>query len=157
MTIQEWGALGEIIGGIAVVISLIYVGLQVRQNSNSVRASSQVAIRLLSTDITTQLAAPEMARIYVTGLDESSNLPVEDRVRFHSLMLSLFGVYEAFFFQVYFGLVPEKHQPTLNMAIFHLRKNGVREWWDMGGRDQFSKTFAEKQQKMPFFYLCLKS
>jgi hypothetical protein len=46
------GALGEFIGGIAVVISLVYVGLQIRQNSNSVRAASQIAIKQLSSAIT---------------------------------------------------------------------------------------------------------
>ena len=76
MTIQEMGALGEMIGGIAVVISLIYVGLQIRQNSNSVRAASQIALRQLGTEITSQIAAPDMARIYVQGLKDISPLPL---------------------------------------------------------------------------------
>jgi hypothetical protein len=149
MTIQEMGALGEMIGGIAVVISLIYVGLQVRQNSNSVRAASQIALRQLGTEITSQLAAPDMARIYIQGLKDLSPLPAEDRVRFHSLMLSLFGVYEAYYFQVYFGIIPQELQPTRNhaMALFHLQKPGVRQWWDGGGRDQFSDKFVEKLEQ----------
>ena len=146
MTIQEMGALGEMIGGFAVVISLIYVGLQVRQNSNSVRASSQIALRQLGTEITSQLAAPDMARIYVQGLKDLSPLPAEDRVRFHSLMISLFGIYEAYYFQVYFGIIPQELQPTRDhaQALFHLQQPGVKEWWDGGGRDQFSDKFVEK-------------
>ncbi len=149
MTIQEMGALGEMIGGIAVVISLIYVGLQVRQNSNSVRAASQIALRQLGTEITSQLAAPDMARIYIQGLKDLSPLPAEDRVRFHSLMLSLFGVYEAYYFQVYFGIIPQELQPTHNhaQALFHLQQPGVKEWWDSGGRDQFSDKFVEKLEQ----------
>ena len=149
MTIQEMGALGEMIGGIAVVISLIYVGLQIRQNSNSVRAASQIALRQLGTEITSQIAAPDMARIYVQWLKDLSPLPAEDRVRFHSLMLSLFGVYEAYYFQVYFGIIPQELQPTRNhaMALFHLQKPGVRQWWDGGGRDQFSDKFVEKLEQ----------
>jgi hypothetical protein len=149
MTIQEMGALGEMIGGIAVVISLIYVGLQVRQNSNSVRAASQIALRQLGTEITSQLAAPDMARIYIQGLKDLSPLPAEDRVRFHSLMLSLFGVYEAYYFQVYFGIIPQELQPTHDhaQALFHLRKPGVKQWWDGGGRDQFSDKFVENLEQ----------
>ena len=85
------GSIGEFVGGVAVVISLVYVGLQIRQSSNSVRAASQIAIKQLSTEITNQLVAPEMARIYLEGLKDSTSLTPEDRVRFHSLMLSLFG------------------------------------------------------------------
>jgi hypothetical protein len=152
MTIQEMGSLGEMIGGIAVVISLIYVGLQVRQNSNSVRAASQIALRQLGTEITSQLAAPDMARIYIQGLKDLSPLPAEDRVRFYSLMLSLFGIYEAYYFQTYYGIIPQELQPKPNhaQAMFHLQKPGVKQWWDGGGRDQFSDKFVEKiEQSKP--------
>ena len=147
MTILELGALGEMIGGFAVVISLIYVGLQIRLNSNSVRAASQIAIRQLGSEITSHLAAPDMARIYVQGLKDLSPLPAEDQVRFHSLMLSLFGIFEAFYFQGYFGIIPQEIQPTHNMAIFHLQKPGVKQWWDGGGRDQFSEKFIEQLEQ----------
>jgi len=143
MTIQEMGALGEMIGGIAVVISLIYVGLQIRQNSNSVRAASQVALRQLGTEITSQIAAPDMARIYVQGLKDLSPLPAEDRVRFHSLMLSMFGVYEAYYFHGYYGIIPRELQPSHNQALFHLGKPGVKQWWDGGGRGQFNDKFVK--------------
>ena len=123
MTIQEMGALGEMIGGIAVVISLIYVGLQVRQNSNSVRAASQIALRQLGTEITSQLAAPDMARIYIQGLKDLSPLPAEDRVRFQSLMFSLFGIYEAYYFQRYFGIIPQEFLPGYSQ---HLLKTKIR-------------------------------
>ena len=38
MTVLEWGAIGELIGGIAIIVSLVYVGYQVRQNTILVRA-----------------------------------------------------------------------------------------------------------------------
>jgi hypothetical protein len=40
MTIQEWGSIGEIIGGVAVVISIIYLAIQVRSNTRATRASA---------------------------------------------------------------------------------------------------------------------
>lgn len=142
------GAIGDFVGGIAVVISLVYVGLQIRQSSNSVRAASQIAIKQLSTEITNQLCAPEIARIYLKGLNNSANLDPEDRVRFHSLMLSLFGSYEAAFYQRYFGTIPsELEQPTESQARFHLRQPGVKQWWDGGGRDRFSPEFAMSLEK----------
>jgi len=30
MTLLEWGAIGELIGGVAIIVSLIYVGLQIK-------------------------------------------------------------------------------------------------------------------------------
>jgi len=142
------GALGEFVGGIAVVISLVYVGFQVRQNSNSVRAASQIAIKQLSSEITTHLLAHGMARIYIEGLKDSSSLPPEDRVRFHSLMLALFGAYEAAYFQSYYGTIPpELQEPASRQAQFHLRQPGVKQWWTGGGRARFSEKFVEELER----------
>jgi hypothetical protein len=35
MTIQDLGALGEMAGGLAIIVSLIYVGLQIKQNTKA--------------------------------------------------------------------------------------------------------------------------
>jgi len=40
MTLLEWGALGELIGGIAIIVSLIYVGIQVKDNAGAVRSAA---------------------------------------------------------------------------------------------------------------------
>ena len=40
MSIMELGALGEFVGSIAVVITLIYLALQLKQNTSSVRANA---------------------------------------------------------------------------------------------------------------------
>ena len=43
MDIMELGAIGELVGGVAVIASLIYVGLQLRQNTSATRAASLAA------------------------------------------------------------------------------------------------------------------
>ena len=40
MTVLEWGAIGELIGGIAIIVSLIYVGIQVNDSASAVRSAS---------------------------------------------------------------------------------------------------------------------
>jgi len=47
MNWEAIGAVGEIIGAMAVVLSLIYLAIQVRQNSNMARAESR--LRLVDT------------------------------------------------------------------------------------------------------------
>jgi len=42
MTLDDLGNLSEFIGAIAVVISLIYLAIQIRQNTAQMRESSQV-------------------------------------------------------------------------------------------------------------------
>ena len=40
MTLLEWGALGELIGGIAIIGSLIYVGVQVKDSARATRSAA---------------------------------------------------------------------------------------------------------------------
>jgi hypothetical protein len=40
MSLNDLANLGQVIGAIAVVISLIYVALQIRQNTNAVRSAT---------------------------------------------------------------------------------------------------------------------
>lgn len=40
LSIQDWGAIGEIVGGLAVVLTLIYLSVQLRQNTNAIRIST---------------------------------------------------------------------------------------------------------------------
>jgi hypothetical protein len=40
MTLNDLANLGQIIGALAVVISLIYVAFQIRQNTNAIRSAT---------------------------------------------------------------------------------------------------------------------
>lgn len=44
MTIMELGALGELLGAIAVIVTLVYLAVQVRQNTRSLDASQRLAL-----------------------------------------------------------------------------------------------------------------
>ena len=45
LTLQDLGNIGELISGIAVVISLIYLAVQIRQNTRTVRTSTYQTVR----------------------------------------------------------------------------------------------------------------
>ena len=40
MSLQDWASIAEIVGGIAVIVSLIYVGLQVNDSTSAIRSSA---------------------------------------------------------------------------------------------------------------------
>lgn len=44
MTIMELGALGEILGAIAVIVTLIYLAVQIKQNTRSMTENRQLAL-----------------------------------------------------------------------------------------------------------------
>ena len=44
MTLQDWSNLAQLIGAIAVVISLFYVGYQIKGNTSAVRSATAQAV-----------------------------------------------------------------------------------------------------------------
>ncbi len=51
MTIQDWGAIGEIIGAIATIATLIYLATQIRQNTRALQATSMDSTTKMANEI----------------------------------------------------------------------------------------------------------
>jgi hypothetical protein len=92
MNWEALGAIAELRGAIGVIATLFYLASQIRQNTKSIRASTfQETMRDISSlaDLTTQ--HPEVARAYLTGMNDLASPPADDRVRFGAFMLSIEG------------------------------------------------------------------
>src|SRR4030095_2776191 len=89
MRLNDLANLGQIIGAIAVVISLIYVALQIRQNTNAVRsATAQTVHEPFATWYGLVAADGELARIVANGLRDYGSLSEQERVRFVAAFMS---------------------------------------------------------------------
>ncbi len=87
MDITTLAAWGEFLGGIAVVVSLIYLASQIRQNSRLLRASTASAT-IAAFNATAGLMAQdaEAARIYWDAMADRASLSESDRQRFDAMM-----------------------------------------------------------------------
>ncbi len=69
MTLEDLGNLGEFLSAIAVVVSLVYLAIQIRQNTTAVRNSTfQEAIRDQISGIDQLNPNPELNRIFYDGM-----------------------------------------------------------------------------------------
>jgi hypothetical protein len=69
MSLQDWGALGELVGGVAIIVSLIYVGLQIKHGNQEARATTLQAT--LDSEMFLQAEAMRYAGLWekvVTGV-----------------------------------------------------------------------------------------
>ena len=88
MDIMELGAIGELVGGVAVIASLIYVGMQVRQSNQINRAES---VRAFVRDYNTFLyKLSEQTEILRRGSVDWDGLSGEEQAKLHFLLLSQF-------------------------------------------------------------------
>lgn len=100
MTLQDLGNLGEILGALAVVISLFYVGSQIRQNTAAVRSSTAQAVHDNYASWYGQIAANgELAQISVKGLKDYTVLSEVEKARFVSICMAFLSFSQNAFYQ----------------------------------------------------------
>ena len=93
MKLESWGLIAEVVSAIAVVLSLIFVGLQVRQNSKAqIQTGTQAVVSEYNDGIRALSADPELVCLYVRGTQDYSSLSGAERIRFSSYFLSMFNV-----------------------------------------------------------------
>jgi hypothetical protein len=92
MDITTLAAWGEFLGGIAVVVSLVYLASQIRQNSKLLRTSTASATSDITGRIPTLMVQdPEVARIFFEGTADRDALAATDRQRFDPLIALIMG------------------------------------------------------------------
>src|SRR6267143_6591700 len=83
MNLNDLANLGQIIGALAVVISLFYVAHQIRQNTNAVRsATAQTVHEHFAKWYHLVAADADLSRIVANGLRDYASLAEQERVRF---------------------------------------------------------------------------
>jgi hypothetical protein len=92
------GAVAEIIGALAVFLTLMYLALQIRQNTKAVQASAiDASISKVTNVRQSMYENAEVARIYMKGLADPNDLDEVSLTRFrlllHNVLLSISNIY----------------------------------------------------------------
>jgi len=92
LTIQDLGSIGELVGAIATVATLLYLAFQIRQNSHLLQTSIVQADRQGNVEIQRIIAGDSAAaRIMQMGLSDPSSLTDEERFQFGAQMGLVFA------------------------------------------------------------------
>jgi hypothetical protein len=132
---MDWnaiGAVGELIGALAVVASLAYLAVQIRRSSRDSERTIFFSIRNQVQEFRAILAQDaDLSRIYRDGLADIESLSDDDRWRFGALMQ-----YEFAFFEDVFLLGRDTKLIHTNAEDLRwlVRRPGARGWWEKGKR-----------------------
>ena len=144
MSLQELGSIGELLGGLAVFVSFVFLALQIRQNTTSVRAATSASISESLSRFTEMLASqPDLAHLWYQGRDEYDSLNEEERLRFRLTFLTYMRRLENAFYQQARGFVDPDHWQTTerHIASVMFRPGTLRVWNET--KQIFSDRFVE--------------
>ena len=89
MNLNDLANLGQSIGAIAVVISLIYVALSIRQNTNAIRAATAQSVHEHYANRYNSFASDEtLSQIAIKGLKDYGSLSEMEKARFVALFMA---------------------------------------------------------------------
>ena len=144
MTISELGSLGEFLGSIAVVITLIYLSTQLRQNTRAIRAA---AIQALDQSVTQNIAMwstnRENAVLMERGMTSPEVLSEEESIHFHTLISAFFLTMDSSFWSHQNRLLPDElWQREQEVIRFWVNRPGGKIAWKRK-RSQVTLSFRD--------------
>ena len=144
MSLESLGNIGEFIGGLAVIATLVYLALQIRQNTRAVRASAlQAANDSAQRVLATVSQSPENAAVYHRGLLSSDELTPPQRMHFTTMLLGIFSASEAMYWNQRHGLLQDEiWDREVKVLRFYLQTPGGRAMWRISGA-LFSESFSQ--------------
>ena len=156
MNWQAVGAVGELIGGIAVVLSLIYIAMQMRQNTRQI-GENTLALQLASRDRAQQsfsrwrqlVSDSSMSDLYLRGCRDYEGLAKPERFRFGLVLQELFLAFEGDFQRVQASIYPRSAwEAAQGKQLWALSgQPGARAWIERH-RYQFLPEFAAEMDRL---------
>lgn len=131
MDLALWASISQVVAALGVVVSLVYLAVQVRQAQRVARSENVREVQAGFVRIQEMLAQDaELARIYRLGCQDPARLDTIERQRFEHLM-SLYFIH-------FIGCHTAHEDGLLDTALYepwrhgvaaHLQTTGGREWW----------------------------
>jgi hypothetical protein len=131
MTLDEIHSIGQTVAAVATVASLVFVGLQIRQNTRATRAASHNSVSDSLNEINRMFAEnADLTKIWLAGMADRQALTAEERWRFDSTARAYMHVCETMFIQAELGAgdkgVMHAEEEGIRMIF---TSPGVRAWW----------------------------
>jgi len=149
MSFGDLGTVAALIMAIAAIVTLAYLALQIRHNSQVVRASTHHALINSWNELNLAIATDRgLARIWRSGSSDFKALNDEEQLSFAGANLAMFQIYETAYFQRALGTTDEsKFTAMLQGMRALLGLPGIRDWWTTNPfpfSDEFSEFVASE-------------
>lgn len=131
MTLEEIYYISQIVAVVGIFASLVFVGLQIRQNTRATRAASHNAVSDSLNEINRMFAEnADLTKIWLAGMADRKSLTPEERWRFDATARAYMHVCETMYIQAGLGAGDKSvmHAEEEGIRVV-FGAPGIREWW----------------------------
>ncbi len=124
--------LTEVVGAIAIILSLVFVGLELNESTKATRAATSSAASQAMMEWYSDIGTdPEAAKLFVDFIQRPESLTQSQRVQGVFMLHSALLVFQNAYFLAVDGTLDESTQATILEAIVPIKDApGFRFYWD---------------------------
>ena len=150
MTWEAINGVSQLVSSIAVVVSLLYLALQVHRSTRVAKIAAQDSAATALRDVTKPfMEDAEVSRIWGTGLVNLQQLSPEDQARFFHAAYQFLKAFETIHFHYVNGLLDRELWNGWHELLRHyIASPGLGEYWAKR-KTVFSGRFAEFVDHLP--------
>ncbi len=154
MNWEAASAIAEWIGVILIIVSLIYVALQIRQNTATIKAATELETGRMWSELHSRVAhSPDMVDIWDKGHTDPDSLSPTEKRRFVWFVAEYFFVVENLYRQRQLGFLSLETWTQHEKAIAGLLLNPVLgRWWESGVSpysQEFRNVIEARRKELP--------
>jgi hypothetical protein len=140
-TLKEYALAAEIVGAIAVVVSLVYVGTSVNQNTRAIMVANHQALVAMDQDKNSWLRDPKFAEIYETAREDPDLLSSVQARQYSTFLADTFNAWEFAFITHNNGMMDENIWDGWDGFYRETLSQKGPQWFWNKSRDSFSPAF----------------
>ena len=130
MSLSELGAIGEFLGSILTLVTLVYLATQIRQNTAQQKREELVSVQHGQNVVVAQLTDPRIMGGYVRAATDSDPT-IEDRGICFSWVVQYLNHFQVVHSLYKSGaLDDEQYELWVGFAVAIVAPVGVRRWWE---------------------------
>lgn len=143
-SIQLLGSVGEFLGSVGVLISLVYLAVQIKKNTETERTSTYQSIVRDFGDMNQMMASlPDLTYLYVQALESFGGMEPAEKARISQVFYMTFRYFENMYYQHRKGYLEEEvWLGWKRLMLTYFARDGFQTWWHIR-RDVFSEPFAK--------------
>lgn len=144
MELSAIQSIAEIAGSIATVMTLIYLAIQIRENTaTSKREALDGLVDRLNQWTRSLRENPDLLDLYTKGNLNFDSLSYENKLKYHFILSELFMYCESALGHAKDdGIKQESEEGTKNLLRQHLSQPGVVQWWEKLGKNSFARDYT---------------
>ena len=131
----NWKEIAELLGIAAIVASLIFVGVQLRQEQLIARTEMASVSAEIKLQINDKISEPEVAAAFAKMLSTPSELSVVEKIHLHGLMWMVIEAFKRDCFIKDRGIFEECEEQIQSLAPFYFGNEFSQRWWKLNKQD----------------------